>query len=117
MPSEAHMLWNLTFFCIHLVALCGFIVLYKSAPCWMQRLVVIGLAVSMALFTLGHFIAFTYSLNPSIGWWGSAELNVMARAIEHVAILLYVFRLIWQANHVEPPVWTQSSAPSLNSRA
>lgn len=116
MPSEAHMLWNLTFFCIHLVALCGFIVLYKSAPCWMQRLVVVGLAGSMALFTISYFIGVMHSLDPSLGLWGSAELSVMARAIEHIAVLLYVFRLIWQSNHVEP-AWTQSSAPSLSSRA
>lgn len=104
MPDEAHMAWNLTFLIVHFAALIGFIFLYRSAPCWMQKLAVIGFALGMAILTISSSFALI-EVN------GHRHLTALGLAVEHIAVLLYVFRLIYQGQQE----WKPSSAPFPNS--
>lgn len=81
--------WNLTMLGVHLVALVLSMLLYRAAPCWMQRLVVVGLSVAFAVM-VGAYIA---ALAGDWWWW---YLAVLALTIEHLAVLLYLFRVVWQ---------------------
>lgn len=103
MPTEAHMIWNLIFLLVHLAALAGFIYLYRAAPCWMQKVSVVGFVIAMTLFTMSFGLGL-------MEVEGHRHLAILGMAIEHLAVLLYVFRLIYQGSE-----WKTSSAPSLSS--
>lgn len=83
------MIWNLTLFFVHVAALAGAFVLYRKAPCWMQRLVMAGLIGAMTL------VAGASALNLAGVWW-AWRLSMLGLAVEHIAVLLYVFRLNFQ---------------------
>jgi hypothetical protein len=97
------MSWDLTMLLMHLCALAGAVMLYRHAPCWMQKIVVGLLFVSMLVFS-GAYAAALFD------WHWHWMVTRAAYAIEHIAVLLYVFRLIYR-DHVQ---WT-SSAPSRSS--
>lgn len=98
------MMWNLTLLLVHLAALAGFIHLYKSAPCWMQKVSVAGFVLAMGTMSA----AFTLAI---LDVWGHWHVVLLGLAIEHLAVLVYVFRLIYQ-QHLQ---WTPSSAHSHSS--
>lgn len=97
------MAWELTLFFVHLAALAGCLVLYGKAPCWMQKLVVFGLGLAMTCLT----IAYGGALFSAWWWW---YLALAGFALEHTAVLLYVFRIIYQGTQ-----WKPSSVPSRSS--
>jgi len=88
---------------LHTLAAVGFVLLFQRAPCWMQRIVVLLLCCSMATLGLGDwFVLWT-------GWdYGMRDAGYQ---LMHVAVLLYVFRLIYQDQR-----WATSSALSRSSR-
>lgn len=81
--------WNLTMFAVHLIALVFAVMLYGAAPCWMQRAVMFGLALAAGLVAgaYGAVIA---------GVERGQELRELGLAVEHIAVLLYLFRIVWQ---------------------
>jgi p-aminobenzoyl-glutamate transporter AbgT len=81
--------WNITMLAIHLVALVLAALLYTRAPCWLQRLVVAGLAIAFAVISLAYVLA----LRGVDSWW---HVLLVGFALEHAAVLLYVFRIVWQ---------------------
>jgi hypothetical protein len=97
------MTWNWTLFAVHMLAMWGFLSLYRSAPCWMQKGVVALLSAAMGVFAASYLVAIA-------GEWWSVYLLPVGFALEHTAILLYVFRL-----KVQGTEWNCSSqrSPSL----
>lgn len=88
--------WNLTMFSVHVVALIGCLRLYRAAPCWMQRLFMGMLAAGMAIIAVAYVVAvFDGDFRPIVQ---------LAAAIEHVGVLIYLFRLNLQGMQ-----WTPSS--------
>jgi hypothetical protein len=83
------MQWNLTMLAVHVIAagLAG--VLYVRAPCWMQKLVILGIFIGFTVMIVAYAAALA-----GVWWWW--HVTLLAFAIEHVALLLYVFRLVWQ---------------------
>lgn len=94
------MTWNITVLVMHLLAAFGCLVLARRAPCWMQQIVVLLLAITQVVLV---YVYAQKCLGEPAHWM----LKAAALELEHVAVLLYVFRLIYQG-HVE---WT-SSVPS-----
>lgn len=105
------MIWNVMLLTIHLFALTGFVYLYRTAPCWMQRLVMAGMVAATVLIAASYLIDAIGSVESE--WWGGMYIRTVAYAIEHIAILLYVFRLVYQ-QHASVPKgvqpWSKSSA-------
>jgi hypothetical protein len=95
--------WHLTLLAVHIAALVGAGYLYRSAPCWMQKLTVLGIVVAMLVIS----VAYALAVLDVWGWW---LVVVVGLSIEHLAVLLYVFRLIYKGNQ-----WKPSSAHSLSS--
>lgn len=83
------MAWNLTFLLVHLLALYAFGALYRRAPCWQQRLVMMGLI--FAMLTLS--ISCAFSIN---GYQAGWHIFILGLTIEHIAVLLYAFRLVYR---------------------
>jgi hypothetical protein len=99
--SEAQMLADLTMLIVHLAALVLFISLYKRAPCWMQKIAVVGWSLAMLAISIGYAMSMFDA-------WGSWYVLLLGQRVEHLAVLLYAFRLVYQG-HLE---WKPSSAPS-----
>lgn len=81
--------WLLTLLAVHAVALLGVIVLFKGAPCWMQK---VAMGLLIAAFIV-FCIAYVAALARIDYWWAFLAI---AAALEHVAVLIYVFRVWWQ---------------------
>ncbi len=98
------MAWNISFLVIHLLYLAGVIALYRHAPCWMQKVTLFGLGITMVLMSIGYAAG-------AAGYWWSWHIMASGLAIEHLAVMIYIFRLIYQ-QHLQ---WKPSSAhfPSL----
>lgn len=96
--------WSLTILSINLIAFFACTVLWKTAPCWMQKLTVGTFAVSLAIMSAGRFIALMDVIRPDLGWYGASELTLLAFAVQHLAVLLYIFRLIFREL-----LWVKSS--------
>lgn len=92
------MSWNITMLAVHAISLAGCVLLYRSAPCWMQKLVVVGLGFAMLVACMAFGAALAG--HDYVRW----PIFIVALAIEHIAVLLYVFRLIYQ-NHIQ---WNSS---------
>lgn len=112
------MAWASTLFFVHLAALIGVVTLYRRAPCWMQKLSIFGLIVAMTAATLAYSIALAGFLAPHWGWIGSWEIFGLGLMIEHTAVLLMIFRLVFQQKPVpkEEAQWPNSLASFPNSR-
>ena len=98
------MAWNMTMLSIHLLAAlaCGF--LYRLAPCWTQKIVIGLLVMGMLVFAGGDAFA-------SRGWiFEQYYMRMTGAALEHIAVLLYVFRLVYQES-----TWATSLEPSRSS--
>lgn len=92
--------WLITLLSVHIIALAGTIYLYRGAPCWMQKL-------SIAILILSFIVccaAYIAALARVESWWG---FLVVAAALEHLAVLLYVFRVWWQG---EQKKWIYSTS-------
>lgn len=89
MQTEPSMTWNITLLVVHLLYLVGVILLYRSAPCWMQKVSLFGLGIAMALLAFGFGAA-------SLALWWNWQVILLALAIEHLAVMVYIFRLIYQ---------------------
>lgn len=90
--------WNVTLLALHAI-FCGFaVLLFKAAPCWQQRLAVAGFAVGMGVMALGFGFLI---IDVWVGW----HLIGLGLAFEHLAVFIYLFRLIYQ-KYLK---WTPSS--------
>jgi hypothetical protein len=89
--------WNAIFFFMHFFGFLGACLLYRNAPCWMQRLTVVGVAIGMFVLMVANAIALAG------GWW-SWWVASLGFAFEHLAVLLWLFRVHFQAK----PAWTLS---------
>lgn len=99
--------WALTFLLVHILALASAFASYKGAPCWMQRLFIAGLIVTMAAFVLGYALEMV-----GIGIELSGDVLSLARKIEHFALLIYLFKLVLKKDEA---TWAKLSAPSASS--
>ena len=82
-------MWNGSLLIINMLALAGLVSLFWRAPCWMQKLVV-GLLAVGCVFIAGSFM---WALFDAENHW---RVRQVGYALEHIAVLLYVFRLIFQ---------------------
>jgi hypothetical protein len=98
-------IWNASWLLIHAVALIGVVALFPKAPCWMQQIVLAGVAVAESLFIVG-----LYGEARSF-WWGAWFING-GYAFEHLAVLFWLFRLTFFPNGAQ---WTSSSRASRSS--
>lgn len=94
---------NVALLIVHLLYLVGVIMLYRSAPCWMQKVALFGLGTAMALLAFGFGAA-------ALALWWNWQVIMLALGVEHLAVMVYIFRLIYQT-HIE---WKPSSAHSHN---
>lgn len=82
--------WHVTMLAVHVVGAILCTLMYRHAPCWMQKLVVVGLVAGMFLIAIAYAVAIGgFEL-----WWHVALLGLV---IEHVAIMLYVFRVLYKS--------------------
>jgi hypothetical protein len=86
----------ITLLTVHVIALAIAIYLWRDAPCWMQKVCMLLLALSF----VACCAAFVGALSHVRGWRG---FLLLAAALEHLAVLLYVFRIWWQG---EQKKWT-----------
>ena len=100
--------WAVTLLAIHIFGLLGCLLIYHKAPCWMQKVVVGFLGVGMLVMAGGYAAAIGEMAG--FGWWGSWNFFTLGLVIEHIGVLLLVFRLNYQ-EHLQ---WKPSSAPSLS---
>lgn len=96
-------MWNAGLLVVNLLALVGLVALVRLAPCWLQQLVVGVLILASCFFVASYF----WALLDNENHW---RLRGVGYALEHIAVLLYVFRLVYQG---APQPW-KSSRPSLN---
>lgn len=80
------MTWDITMLFVHLVALCALGILAKDAPDVLQKLV-LGTLICAAAVLCYYYGARLFGLDCT------GFLAGVAHEIEHVAVLLYVFRL------------------------
>lgn len=104
--------WQATLFLVHLIAFAGAIALYGRGPCWMQKLSVFGLIIAMGIASGAYGLAFASALFPDLGLWGSWQIFLIALLIEHIAVLLMIFRLVFKS-----VLWPKSSTRFRSSRA
>lgn len=90
--------WLITLLALHIVALVGAIHLFKGAPCWMQKVSIFLLGLSFITCCAAYIAAIARVEY----WWG---FLIIAAALEHAAVLLYVFRVWWQG---EQNKWNSS---------
>lgn len=83
--------WLITLLAVHLLALFGVIYMLRGAPCWMQRMSIALLVVAFFFFCVAYVAALARVEN----WWA---FLVIGATVEHLAVLLYVFRIIWQGS-------------------
>lgn len=84
--------WLFTLLAVHVVGLVIAIRLFWGAPCWMQKLSVALLILAFAVYCAAYGAA----LARLEAWW---LLLAVAAAVEHLAVMLYVFRIWWQGDH------------------
>lgn len=96
--------WLLTFFAVHVVAMIGCVRMYRGAVCWMQATFMGMLSLAMAIMSIAYLVAMIDGdFRPIVH---------LAMAIEHIGILIYLFRL-----NVQGMQWTESSGRSRSSPA
>lgn len=92
MPTKGETVsWEITNLSTHLLALMCVVLLYRTAPCWLQRLAIALFVGAMSVYVL------TYALALSPLWREQvAGMLGVAGAIEHIGVLIYVFRLAYR---------------------
>lgn len=81
--------WNMGLFLIHLAGTVMTFMLYRRAPCWIQKIVVAMIAIGMGILTAAYLLAVF-----DVEYW--SHVVVAGLAVNHIAVMLYVFRIIWQ---------------------
>lgn len=105
---------QLSLLIVHLFAMAGFLFLYRKAPCWMQKLVMIGLVFGALFISIGYGISLAQWMFPQWGLYGERDFWLLGLVTEHVSVLLYVFRLLYQKYEKDTEkLWKQSSAEFL----
>jgi hypothetical protein len=96
--------WNVAMLAVHVIALIFVVLLIFRAPCWMQALAMTGFAGAIAVVCLSYALA----IARVEGW----ELVLfVGYQLEHFAVLLYAFRIVWQGGLG----WNSSSVHSRSS--
>lgn len=90
--------WLVTLFSVHFLGLVTVLYLLKGAPCWLQRLSIMLLILAFVVFCAAYFSAILRWDE----WW---RLLIVAGVFEHLAVLVYVFRMWWQ---IEEKKWKSS---------
>ena len=103
--------WLVTLVAVHILAFLGAVALFSRAPCWMQKLSVFGFAVAIGIMSMGY--AALLGERMGLEWWGGWQMIDLGLAVEHIAVLLYVFRLYYRENLQ----WQNSSAQFRNLQA
>lgn len=80
------MTWNVTMLFVHLFGLFALAALYRHAPDSIQKIVVGLLAVAFLILVYAYASAIT-------GAWMHWMVVRVAHSVEHIAVLVYVFRL------------------------
>lgn len=88
--NEGRDLFQLFFFLIHCAGFIAACALYRDAPCWMQKLTIVGVAIAMLVIAVANLMTLA-------GIWWAWWAAVLGMAFEHLAILLWLFRLHWHA--------------------
>lgn len=96
--------WNVALLAVHVIALIFAVLLIFRAPCWMQGLAMTGFAGAFAVVCL----AYSLGIARVEGWELVLFVGYM---LEHFAVLLYVFRMVWQGGLG----WNRSSVHSRSS--
>lgn len=96
--------WALTYLVVHLLLLVMAIGSYKGAPCWIQKFFIVGLAVAMLSFVVGYIFELE-------GHWLASHLTSLGYKLEHLAVMVYLFKLVLKKDDVK---WARLRAPSLN---
>lgn len=86
--SEANFPWDLTVLMVHIMAVMAAAALFCSAPDRIQKLV-LGLVMASGLGMICYYAMQLALLDPH--WL----IRVAALNLEHVGVLLYVFRLVY----------------------
>ena len=84
------MSWEFSMLFVHGAAFVGLVMLYRSPPCWMQKLVVVLFGAAVLIFVAANLAALAGMT------WEAAQLGRAAARVEHVGVLLWVFRVIYQ---------------------
>lgn len=80
------MAWHITMLFIHAAALIALGTLFRHSPDTIQRAVLVVLLCATAIFLYGDAAAL-------LGLWLHWTVTRLGHHIEHIAVLLYVFRL------------------------
>lgn len=80
------MTWNLTLLAIHCAALVALGMLWRAAPDHLQRVALVLLGASMLITTWAYAGAVA-------GWDVTYQVKRLAGELEHLGVLIYVFRL------------------------
>lgn len=107
--------WTITMLLINLCAFFALRVLFPHAPDRIQKTVIFVLGVVFAMFAAVETVIL---FGNSLPWWVGAYVDDVRRtasAIEHVAVVLYVFRLFIADQ--ERRCLPKSSQPSRSSPA
>ena len=105
------MSWDVTMMFIHLAAFCCVLSLHRSAPCWLQKIAVGLLSVAMVFYTAMAVAVLVAPDDRHLYW----VLKRIASAMEHIGVLIYVFRLAYK-EHVECKVSTLRHSHPQSSR-
>lgn len=81
------MSWNVTMLFVHLAALCTLVALFRHSPGNLQRLVIALLMGSSTIFLGANAMALA---GDPLHW----QITRLAHELEHLAMLLYIFRLL-----------------------
>lgn len=88
------MSWSITMVVVHGFALIWLVALLRNAPDFLQRLILVLLALSALGILTAHVIEL-------LGLWTHWLVKRVPLELEHAAVLLYVFRL-WFLERICP---------------
>lgn len=81
--------WHLTMLSINVLAMLAAGALFARAPCWMQKVAVVGLFTGFAVIAIAYVLGI-------VGVEDWRNVRALGLAVEHIGVLMYVFRLAWQ---------------------
>lgn len=99
--SELTLPWTVTLLLVHFTACLCLVSVVTGAPCFLQRLAVVMLIVALG----SHALSYGFQLFEETSYTGRV-LWRLSLALEHLGVLLYVFRL-WYREKVD---WRPISA-------
>jgi hypothetical protein len=81
--------WELTLLAMHVLMLIGVVAMIRGAPCWLQRTALTLLGGAAVVFCVAYAAALA-----NVASW--QYMLLVAFVLEHIAVLIYVFRINWQ---------------------